>query len=283
MPLPIPWRLKLHLKLGLSRLGWSYALWKKLRLFEHGKMDNPGYAMKVFQRHFDAAAPPRPFTALELGPGDSLASALIAAAYGAARIILVDAGDFAKKDPRVYHQIAHFLEREGLNPPKGWQTLEEMLEACHAEYLTGGLSSLQALASGSVDFIWSQAVLEHVRRRDFAPTIAELRRCLSPRGVMTHQIDLADHFGGALNNLRFPESKWESEAWASSGFYTNRLRKSEIIQIFEKEGLSATMEASTRWKSLPTPAGSMDSAFHGFSSDDLCIRDFFVKCRLCND
>jgi ubiquinone/menaquinone biosynthesis C-methylase UbiE len=105
-----------------------------------------------------------------------------------------------------------------------------MLEDCHAEYLTNGLESIRSIPSAMVDFVFSQAVLEHVRRDEFAPMLAETFRVLREDGYSSHEIDIKDHLGQSLHSLRFPESIWESSWFASSGFYTNRLRHSEIVE-----------------------------------------------------
>jgi hypothetical protein len=80
----IPWQLKIGAKIVLSRLPFDYRICRRLGAFKNGPMDRPDYAFQVFRRHFDAVDFPRrpgDFVALELGPGDSLFSALIARAY----------------------------------------------------------------------------------------------------------------------------------------------------------------------------------------------------------
>ena len=92
----IPWWGKIAAKLILARLPVDYKVWKRLHLFECGKMEDAGYAYGVFKRHFDAARSRRAFNkfvGLELGPGDSLFSAMIAYAYEASAYHLVDVGD----------------------------------------------------------------------------------------------------------------------------------------------------------------------------------------------
>ena len=46
----------------------------------------------------------------------------------------------------------------------------------------------------------------------------ELRRVLRNDGVFSNRVDLRDHLGAALNNLRFPESLWERNAIAKRRF-----------------------------------------------------------------
>ncbi len=115
----LPWWAKIGAKLVLSRMPAAYGLWQRLGLFRHGYMDTAQYAIGVFSAHVERAGLAGRLagkTVLELGPGDSVATALIAAAHGA-RALLVDAGAFARLDVAVYRQLADALRAAGLTPP----------------------------------------------------------------------------------------------------------------------------------------------------------------------
>lgn len=99
------------------------------------------------------------------------------------------------------------------------QTPADLLQKCHGEYLTQGVRSLAHLPPNSVDFCFSNAVLEHVPKRDLALIAAELFRVLNCNGICVHRVDLRDHLGGGLNNLRFSDATWEGKLCRSSGFY----------------------------------------------------------------
>jgi len=280
----VPWQLKIAAKIALSRLPVSHRLWRRVGLFEHGAMDQPEYAYVMFRRHFDRASFPRRtggFVALELGPGDSLFSALIARAFGAAGSYLVDVGDLALRDVEPYQAMADYLAERGLPVPDAAQfsSLDELLAACGAQYLTAGLASLRNLPDQSVDFVWSQAVLEHIRKTDFLDTMRELRRVLRDDGVCSHRVDLKDHLGGALNHLRFSERVWESEWMAGSGFYTNRIRYSEMLRLFEQAGFAVEVVSVDRWDSLPTPRARLAGGFRELPDDELCVAGFDVVLR----
>lgn len=280
----IPWQGKIAAKLVLSRFPASYRFWQRLALFELGPMIQPGYAYEVFKKHFDRANFLRRsggFVVLELGPGDSLFSAMIAYAFGASASYLVDVGPFARSDLEPYRAMESFLAEKGLPVPDvaSMNSLEELLAACAAQYETSGLSSLRAIPDRSVDFIWSQAVLEHIRRADFLDVMRELRRIVRSDGVCCHRVDLGDHLGGALNNLRFSERLWESDFMANSGFYTNRIRYSEMMQLFRKAGFEVEMVTADHWDKLPTPRAKLSANFQHLSDDELCVRGFDVTLR----
>src|SRR5438309_2175417 len=104
----VPWWLKIGAKVVLARLPLPYAFWKRLGLFEHGDMNQSKRAWETFLEHartadvldMESAVPQlqtrgNDFTVLELGPGDSLFTAVIARSLGASQTWLVDTGSFA--------------------------------------------------------------------------------------------------------------------------------------------------------------------------------------------
>lgn len=277
----IPWWGRIGIKLALSRVPAGYQLWRRLRIFRHGEMHDPAYALGVFRAHFAHARIPAgaPFVALELGPGDSLASAVIAAAHGATCTYLVDVGAFASRDLRIYRALCGYLRQQGLQPPHldSVHDLDGLLRACRASYGTRGLASLAEIPPATVDFAWSHAVLEHVRRDQFADFAREMRRIMRCGGVCSHQVDLQDHLGGALNNLRIPSRWWEAEWMARSGFYTNRLRMPDIIRTFEASGFTVHTLATTCWESLPTPLDALAPEFRNCAVVDLLVKSFTVS------
>jgi len=279
-----PWYVRMAAKIVLARIPASYQLWRTLRIFVHGGMANPAYAYEVFRKHFQASDFPRKaggFVAMEIGPGDSLLSAVIAAAFGASSCYLVDTGEYAITDPAPYQEAAQLLRIEGLRPPdlNGAQDLSDILQRCNATYLTGGLASLRTVPSESIDFAWSNAVLEHVRYREFAAQVRELRRVLAADGCVSHQVDLKDHLGGGLNNLRFPSRWWEAEWLARSGFYTNRIRCGEMLRVFREEGFNVESLTTGRFEELPLARRALAPEFRNLSDEDLMISDFHAILR----
>lgn len=78
--LKLPWWIKIIIKIILSRLPFDYGIWQKLGIFRHGFMDQSFYVKNVFDQHINQAGLTNFLngkTILELGPGDSIASALV--------------------------------------------------------------------------------------------------------------------------------------------------------------------------------------------------------------
>jgi SAM-dependent methyltransferase len=280
----VPWQLKIAAKIILARLPLPYHTWAKIGLFKQGGMDRPDYALRTFRLHFDVAPFARKtdhFVALEFGPGDSLCSALIARTFGASRTYLVDVESCASKHVDVYRRVEAHLRQLGMYPPNldHCKNIADVAEACGAEYMTDGLASLRKIPSASVDFVWSNAVLPYVRRKEFVPVIQELRRIQRSDGIGSHRIPIMDIIGGKLNDLRFSARVWESSLMAKSRFYTNRLRYLELLQRFKEVGFEPEVVRKKRWKALPTPRQKMAKEFAALSEEDLQVCEFDVLLR----
>lgn len=279
----IPWWSKIAAKVVLSRLPFGYSVWQKLGLFRHGKMDQSAYVIGVFNAHCERAGLKgdlKDRVILELGPGDSIATAIVAASHGATAI-LVDSGKYVSEDVNLYKSMAEDLERVGLNPPdlSSAKKIEDIVNLCGAVYHTAGLGSLKTIAQDSVDLIFSQAVLEHVREHEFLQTMVECKRVLKNNGIASHRVDLKDHLGGGLNNLRFSNRVWESDFFVRSGFYTNRIRFSRMIRLMKEAGFEIEYSKVDRWDAIPIERKKLAEEFSQESDDDLLIKGFDVVLK----
>src|SRR5580692_5480560 len=277
----VPWQVKIAAKIVLARLPLPYHFWEKIGLFKQGGMDRPEYALRIFRRHFEVASltgKADGFVALELGPGDSLGSALIAKTFGASKTYLVDVESCASTDLGVYRRMESHLRLLGMYPPNldHCRTIDDVAESCGAVYLTEGLTSLRKIPSASVDFVWSNAVLPYVRRNQFVLTLQELRRVQRQGGVASHAIPIKDIIGGKLNDLRFGPGIWESPLMANSRFYTNRLRYQELLHLFREAGFEPEVIRRGEWETLPTPRRKMAKEFAMLPEEDLKVAEFDV-------
>ncbi len=290
----IPWWLRIGAKILLARLPVPYSVWKRLHFFEHGDMNQP---QKAFGTVIDqarlagvlAVGLPLPtfatkdqeFNVLELGPGDSLFTTVISKAMGASNTWLVDAGAFAIKNIDSYLGLINLLRKNGFSSPfvQDPQTLCDVLRECNGEYLTEGVISLSKLKSDSINFCFSNAVLEHIPKNDFEKLACELKRVMKPEGICFHRVDLKDHLGGGLNNLRFSDAIWEGAIFRNSGFYTNRIRFGEMVNIFESAGFDVNLPRVIRWDSLPIDHSKLDILFKQLEGDDLLVSGFDIMLK----
>ena len=102
---------------------------------------------------------------------------------------------------------------------------------------------------------------------------------LKPSGIASHRVDLQDHLSGALDNLRFSDALWESDLFAGSGFYTNRIQYGEMLGLLEQAGFAVEDLGCRRWDRLPTPRARMARRFRELPDEELRVRGFDVLLR----
>jgi SAM-dependent methyltransferase len=225
---------------------------------------------------------PKNSVILELGPGDSVVSALLGFSKGASITYLVDVGSFARTDIAFYRNFVNSMKKSGAPIPEiEWTntTFTDVLECCNGRYLTSGIDSLRTIPSKSVDFIWSHSVLEHVRKHDLKELLNELQRILKPGSFSSHNIDYQDHLSHSLNNLRFPNSIWESSFFIKSGFYTNRINAIKMHEMFKNAGFTILREEFGRWPFLPISRSALHKDFQLLADDELRIRTSHVLLK----
>ena len=279
----MPWWAKIFFKILLSRLPISYFIWHKVGLFRHGMMDDPFYAVEIFNFHCEQAGLTedlRGKVILELGPGDGLSTAIIAASYGA-NAILVDSVNCISEDVNLYKSFTIKLIEMGLQPPdiSNAKNIDDIFKICGSGYFSSGLTSMMKIPSNSVDLVFSHAVLEHVREHEFLQTMVECKRVLKHGGLVSHRVDLKDHLGGGLNNLRFSKKVWESNFFVSSGFYTNRIRYSKMIALMRKAGFEIINSEVDLWNDIPISRGKLAAEFASESKEDLLVKGFNIVLK----
>lgn len=107
----------------------------------------------------------------------------------------------------------------------------------------------------------------------------ESRRIQSPSGIGSHRVDLRDHLGGALNSLCFRERVWESEFMSKSGFYTNRIRYSQMLELFQQAGFKVEILNVDRWTHFPTPRHKLAIPFRELPEEELFVSAFDILLR----
>jgi SAM-dependent methyltransferase len=277
----LPWWLKLTIKLFISILPVKLSFWNKFGFFIHGDMLSISYSKKIFMKHFNrfkSHNKNKIFTMLEIGPGDSVTSALYARNFGASSVFLIDQDFYASTDLDFYQKVISHYNLKNIYFKSN--DFKAFLNENNTYYLTNGLNSFRHIKTSSIDFIFSNAVLEHIRKQDLEEYFIEMKRVLKPGGFISHTVDLKDHLGGGLNNLRFSDSFWDSNLVLNSGFYTNRVRMPFFISVLKGLGFQLIFLNKKKWNKSPINRKSLSLGFREGPNNDLLIKEFDIFMKL---
>jgi SAM-dependent methyltransferase len=271
---PVPWWLKLGVKLVLGALPVPAGAWRALGLRRHSFFAaDPARLVAPLagraHRFADLAGRP-PRALLEVGPGAMVLRAPVAAALGFGPVWYLDVEDSAPHDLAPYRAAAEAARAAGLAPPdlSGCASRADVLAACGARLLVGGAEALAAVPAASVDLVFSEVALEHVRRDELPPLLRALRRVTAPGGLGQHAVDFHDHLGGRLRHLAFTPDFWEGGAVARAGLYCNRLGLSQMLEAFAAAGFTARADSRLVWRLPPLPKGGAHPALGRAPEDD---------------
>lgn len=237
---------------------------------------------------------------VEIGPGGNLGNALILAVAGAQRVYCVDNYrhvDFQSRLASFYRRLVDRILDDpsaalsGVMDSVSTERIRAALDdviTCGADTIAFNEERIRYLApceaeaiplpDASVDVVFSQAVLEHVRQP--AQVCREFARVLRPGGWTSHVIDLRDHFDASgLQMLRYPRWLWELMSSHSHG-HVNRARAPHFESYFRDSGFELLRSDAT--EKLPNASallGRVDEEFSGLSVDQLAIVGLAVVGR----
>jgi hypothetical protein len=173
-------------------------------------------------------------TVMEIGPGINVGVSMMLAAHGA-KPVVVDRflapwdGDY---HGRFYDMLRQELIRT--NPAVDPRPLAALIEARgYPESIIQRVSaSLEKvpLPDGYCDFVWSNAVLEHLYNLD--ASFAQLYRVTKPGGHHLHQVDFRDHrnFNKPLEYLMFSDETFHKTFEKLHSDCGNRWRPEEMTE-----------------------------------------------------
>ncbi len=153
-------------------------------------------------------------------------------------------------------------------------TPHALLRRLDIHILTGDARET-GLPDASIDVIVSNNTLEHIPAAELPAIFAELRRIARPTAIMSHYIDLADHYMyvdqhlSPYNFLRFSDRAWT--ILNNSLQYMNRLRVSDYRQLHAATGFSLLEEESDAPGHAALDRLSLAPRFRSYSTADLAV------------
>jgi Methyltransferase domain len=265
----------------------------------------------VFLRHIrllrSVGVPHVPRIVAELGPGSSLGTGFAALIAGAEKYYALDLVNFSNVDQNllVFDQIVQMFRNKVAIPASGLHSLrfpdlddygfpgfleieanasfDERIAAIRQDIASSAgnfvriaapWSHASVIEDQSVDWVFSQSVLEHID--DLESVYRALALWVKPAGYTSHLIDFASHgltqeWNGhwALGDL----------AWAAlkgrRPYLINRLPYQEHLRLGEANGFVALLEKRCKRFDGLTP-GQFASRFRSMSDEDARLQMVFV-------
>jgi hypothetical protein len=259
-----------------------------------------------------AGVNPNPKVIAELGPGDSIGIGLAGLLCGAQKYFALDLVRYSdlEKNLEIFDELVSMFENESTIPddaefpflypkldrydfPKHLIDRTRLRESLLPERVAAIRSSVESsgaghsmisykapwdapdvIADGSVDLIFSQAVLEHVD--DLESVYSAMKRWLKPGGIMTHQVDFKCH--GKANTWNghwtYSDPVWKAIVGRRS-YLLNRQPHSVHVELMQRSGFEIREDVTVR-----TVSGlrreQLAAKFRTLSDDDLTTSGAFI-------
>lgn len=258
--------------------------------------------------------PGLPGTVAELGPGDSLGIGLAALLSGCSRLYALDVHKYwnTGRNLKIFDELVEMFrnraempgkeEFPNVNPqigesgfPKERLTDAVMADCLNEKRLAGIRAEIEnpenpenkyiyckipwyaadIINAESVDFIYSQAVLEHVE--DLDNTYRAMWEWLKPGGLMSHTIDFSAHhlFADKWNgHWTFSDLEWKIII-AKGRFFLNRCPASVQLGIHEKYRFRV-LEYIPKTVGNTLSRKELAKKFRDMQEDDLTTRGVYI-------
>jgi hypothetical protein len=199
-------------------------------LFKHGDMDKKEYVLKLWDIHYLDIKSRHDISTkgnyLELGPGDSLNSGVLAVKEGFDSFYFIDVGKFADDSEKITNYINKIKNKSNIYKSNNLQN--------YFHYFTCGLDSLKRLSSNSVSYAFSNSVLQHIDKNIIRNVLLEINRVTKNCAIQSHIIDLRDMIYRSKYHYNVPNCIWESKYFKNKSIYTNRLTYKNWKCLFQE-------------------------------------------------
>jgi len=158
----------------------------------------------------------------------------------------------------------------------GSGSVEELLSRARITYHAPADATRTGMERNSVDVVFLNSVLEHVKADVIVSMMEESERILRPGGLAIHSVNCGDHYAygdkkvTAINYLQYSEAAWRF--WNNDLMYQNRLRPCDIVGMAEKAGLEVILRKQRPRESLMAMLEELELApeFRKYPREELC-------------
>lgn len=216
---------------------------------------------------------------------------------GAEKIYTIDISALTNKDKMIttlqkftVYRAAGKLDQQPFLAER-WQVLEQVLKAADTMSMEAILEQLRInylvadarnldLPDHSIDLITSNNTFEHVYPEVLKAILQEFRRLLAKDGLMSHFIDMSDHFAHLdqqitiYNFLQFSEAQWQ---WIDNSIQPqNRWRIHHFRALYEDLSIPISEEINRTGDLNALESIKVDTSFQHISKADLAVSHSYV-------
>jgi hypothetical protein len=174
------------------------------------------------------------------------------------------------------------LERLAAEGPRG-RAPEELLQTVHVVPLVCDVRRA-ALSDASVDLFISNCVLEHIPRNDIGDIFRTFKRLARPGAVMSHLVDMADHYADfdpsitSYNFLKYSERSWR---WYNCNLhYQNRLRLTDHREVHREAGFRILAEYNVQGTEAALDSVPLAAQFTHYPRQELLVTKAWIISSL---
>jgi len=192
-------------------------------------------------------------TYFEFGVARDIFSALLNYCFGMSRQLAVDLRPLARREliNNLIRQLRDLRHPGFVRTPVreiGPDFVSDLKSFYGIDYRAPSDARAVNMPDGSVDLIASTSTLEHIPKNDIAEILKECHRLCNNQSVVSMEIDYTDHYSHVdghitpYNFLQFSDKQWEY--LNIKHYYTNRLRHSDHLALFDQAGFRIISERS---------------------------------------
>ncbi len=305
----VGWKTKAFIQGTLSRLPkgkfWNQAIQRRITkslILDRGKFQTKlGFAREHLRNLIRFRRDGQGFTVLELGTGRFPIVPLYMFLCGAEQVISLDITRLLRNDTvrdtlLMYH--AHLAE--GNLPEARPERVERFREVISANATPLGIDTLRqfnietfvgdarhtALPWHSFDLLASNTTLEHIPGSTLAGILTHFRDLARPDAVMSHFIDMRDHYAEwdrsitVYNFMRYSEQDWR---WFNNSLlYQNRLRVCDYRRIHAQAAWEIVLERAAPGSRREFGTVPLAGEFRGYAERDLLVPTCWMVSHPCS-
>lgn len=164
-------------------------------------------------------------------------------------------------------------------------TFDDILSKLRINYIIMDARDLKNIPNDSIDLVHSNNTFEHVYPGILADILKEFKRVVKPEGLMSHFIDMSDHFAhfdktiNIYNFLQYSNSAW-GQIIDNSIQPQNRWRYSQFVSLYKELGIPLTDAEIREGNIEEVKSLKVHKDFSSFSAAELAISHCYMYSKM---